>query len=85
MTTPKQLPQRFAVMIKPEIALMPYVIDAARRGELNLPDEYHIEDVEVQINNSIFDPTNKLVRITGNVVAGPSSASTGASTDERVG
>lgn len=84
MTEPKQLPQKFAVMIKPEIALVPYILDAARCNELTLPDEYHIEDIEVQVNSSFLDPTDKLVRITSNVVAGPSAASAAASTDDLI-
>lgn len=77
MSQPKQLPQKFAAIIEPKMSLMHYVHRAAMRNELDLPDEYHFEDLEMEIVHSVINPDEMICRITATVVAGP-PVSTGA-------
>lgn len=73
MTEAKQLPQKFAVIVYPTSMLTPYVIRAALNGELDLPEEWHFEDVTVEVQSSIFNPEEKACRIMANVVVGAST------------
>jgi len=68
----KQLPQKFAAHIYPATVLLPFVLEAANRGELELPKEWRIENIRVETHSSILDPEEKICRITGDVVSLPS-------------
>lgn len=71
MTQPKQLPQKFAAIIEPKASLMHYVHRAAMRNEVALPNEYHFEDIEMEILHSVINPGEMICRISATVVAGP--------------
>jgi hypothetical protein len=75
----KTLPCEIYRHATPEMAedclLEPILISTARmlasQGDLALPEQWHIIDIRVTTNSSIFSPEEKLSRITGTVVAGP--------------
>lgn len=64
----KQLPQKFAAHIYPATVLTPYIVRAALNGELELPEEWHVENIQVETIPSILDPEIKMCRISGDVV-----------------
>jgi hypothetical protein len=66
-------------------ALETYVLDAAGRGELELPDQWHFEDFSARIKTERFsiddEPPISICWVTGTAVAGPG---TGQLDDEQV-
>jgi hypothetical protein len=89
MTPPMQLPQKFAcwtvalsVVDDPPVAqalLAGYVHQAASRGELDLPEQWHFEGLSAEIRTELFgvngEPPQSIAWLSGTVVAGAGAPS----------
>lgn len=70
MTEPKRPPQKFAAIVDARSTLLRYVMEAAMRGELDLPERWHLADLEAEVRTERFGDGLACL-ITGTVTAGP--------------
>lgn len=69
MTEPRQLPQKFAAIVDARATLLRYVMEAVMRGELDLPENWHIADLKAEVRTERFGDGLACL-ITGTVTAG---------------
>lgn len=69
MTEPKQLPQKFAAIVDARSALLRYVMEAAVRGSLELPESWHLANLKAEMRTERYGDGLACL-ITGTVTAG---------------